>query len=66
MRDLFLPAGVKRAEMGHFGGAGRVLYRYRPLGCERGEFCTGWACQGRVRGEFCTGSCQGRERGVEA
>ena len=40
-RYKVLPAGVKRAEMGHFGGAGRVLYRCRPLGCELGEFCTG-------------------------
>ena len=26
-----------------------------------GEFCTGWACQGRLLGEFCTGwACQSR------
>ena len=42
-RNKVLPAGVKRAEMGHFGGAGGVLYRCRPLGCELGEFCTGCA-----------------------
>ena len=60
-REKVLPARVKRAEKGYFGRAGRVLYRvslqgsvagrvlyrYRPSRCERGEFCTGWACLGR-------------------
>ena len=45
-REKVLPARVKRAEKGYFGRAGRVLYRYRPSRCERGEFCTGWACLG--------------------
>ena len=54
-RYKVLPAGVKRAEMGHFGGAGRVLYRCRPLGCELGEFCTGSTREGCEQGEFCTG-----------
>ena len=38
-REKVLPARVKRAEKGYFGRAGRVLYRYRPPGCVRGEFC---------------------------
>ena len=38
-REKVLPARVKRAEKGYFGRAGRVLYRVRPPGCERGEFC---------------------------
>ena len=36
-RYKVLPAGVKRAEMGHFGGAGGVLYRFDPRGLRAGR-----------------------------
>ena len=59
MRDFFRPArrvgggnGTKfslLAQNGPKSGFWGVL----------GEFCTGWACQGRVRGEFCTGTSPG-------
>ena len=56
-RDNFLPARVKRAEMGVFRRAGRVLYRF---GLEVGVagrvlYRFGLAC--RVPGECCTGAC---------
>ena len=60
MRDFFRPA--------RFGGGGSgtklsLLAQNAPkrgISGVPGEFCTGWACEGRVPGEFCTGwACEG-------
>ena len=61
--ESFVPGGpAKAARWESFvpGGspsraAGRVLYRVGRRAGRQGEFCTGWACQGRLLGEFCTG-----------
>ena len=56
VRDFFLPA----CRVG--GGSGTKFSLHAKSGPKSafwgllGEFCTGWACQGRLRGEFCTGS----------
>ena len=64
VRDFFLPAH----RVG--GGSGKKFSLHAKNGPKSafwgslGEFCTGWACQGRLLGEFCTGwACQGRLRG---
>ena len=64
VRDFFLPAH----RVG--GGSGKKFSLHAKNGPKSafwgslGEFCTGWACQGRLRGEFCTGwACQGRSLG---
>ena len=55
MRDFFLPARVVG------GGSGTKFSLHAKSGPKSafwgslGEFCTGWACQGRLLGEFCTG-----------
>ena len=56
MRDKVLPARVVG------GGSGKKFSLHAKSGPKSafwgllGEFCTGWACQGRLLGEFCTGS----------
>ena len=56
VRDFFLPA----CRVG--GGSGTKFSLHAKGGPKSafwgllGEFCTGWACQGRLLGEFCTGS----------
>ena len=56
VRDFFLPA----CRVG--GGSGTKFSLHAKSGPKSafwgllGEFCTGWACQGRLLGEFCTGS----------
>ena len=55
VRDFFRPARVVG------GGSGKkfsLLAQNGPKSAfwgSLGEFCTGWACQGRLLGEFCTG-----------
>ena len=55
VRDFFLPA----RRVG--GGSGKKFSLHAKNGPKSafwgslGEFCTGWACQGRLLGEFCTG-----------
>ena len=55
MRDFFRPA----RRVG--GGSGTKFSLHAKSGPKSafwgslGEFCTGWACQGRLLGEFCTG-----------
>ena len=55
VRDFFLPA----RRVG--GGSGKKFSLHAKSGPKSafwgslGEFCTGWACQGRLLGEFCTG-----------
>ena len=55
VRDFFLPA----RRVG--GGSGTKFSLHAKSGPKSafwgvpGEFCTGWACQGRLLGEFCTG-----------
>ena len=55
VRDFFLPA----RRVG--GGSGKKFSLHAKGGPKSafwgslGEFCTGWACQGRLLGEFCTG-----------
>ena len=55
MRDKVLPARVVG------GGSGKKFSLHAKGGPKSafwgllGEFCTGWACQGRLLGEFCTG-----------
>jgi len=55
VRDFFLPA----CRVG--GGSGTKFSLHAKSGPKSafwgllGEFCTGWACQGRLLGEFCTG-----------
>ena len=55
MRDFFLPA---RRVGGESGTKFSLLAQNGPKSAfwgSLGEFCTGWACQGRLLGEFCTG-----------